>query len=79
MFYDIIGETKFRTDLFSHRCSWLKRTKDNSAKKLAKKEEVREKVKEAMRTFSVDGEDNDAWEALANAHLESISNEESSS
>ena len=52
MFYDIIGETKFRTDLFSHRCSWLKRTKDNSAtKKLAKKEEVKRKSKASRDVF----------------------------
>jgi len=69
MIYDIVGETKFRDDLFNTRCGWLNKGQDSATAELQKKREVREKVKEAVRTFSLDSEDDDAWESLANAHL----------
>ena len=69
LLYDIVGNTKFRDDLFNTRCGWLAKGQQTATKELQKHREVREKVKEAVRTFSLDSEDDDAWESLANAHL----------
>ena len=70
MFYEILGDTNIRTEMFSSRCSWLE-TKTiqstHATDKLVHKREVRESVKEAIRT--TDESDSNMWEHLANAHL----------
>ena len=55
-----MGNTKFRDDLFNTRCGWLAKGQQTATKELQKHREVREKVKEAVRTFSLDSEDDDA-------------------
>ena len=80
MFYDILGDTNIRDDLFSSRCSWLDKPSSQSTTATAKletKREVREKVKTAIKT--ADQADDDMWEHLANAHLLGLPNSDSHS
>ena len=73
MFYDILGETNIRTDLFSSRCSWLDKPSSQSTTATAQletKRQVREKVKTAIQT--ADEDNTDMWEHLANAHLSGL-------
>lgn len=79
MFHEVIGDTNFREELFGTRCAWIGSSGESATTRLQKKREVREKVKEAVRTFSMDSGDEDAWESLANAHLDGLSDDESHS
>lgn len=71
MFFDIIGSGPTRDSLFGSRCSWLDISDSEVATQtLVKKREVRERVKEVVRTTSLpEDAGGDLWEHLANAHL----------
>lgn len=79
MFYDIVGESPHRPTLFGSRCSWLDSaisTKATDA--LEAKRDVRVKVQKLAST-AVESNDEDFWEQIANAHLDTLDGDYSAS
>jgi hypothetical protein len=79
VFYDIVGDSPHRPTLFGSRCSWLDDTIESTATEaLEAKREVREKVQQLAQS-AVESNDEDFWENLANAHLDTLDDEYSAS
>ena len=79
VFYDIVGDSPHRPTLFGSRCSWLDDTiKSTATEALEAKREVREKVQQLAQS-AVESTDEDFWETLANAHLDTLDDDYSAS
>ncbi len=74
IFYEIVGDSSHRPTLFGQRCSWLDMTiKSKATEELEAQKEVREKVQKVAQ--SADVADDDMWEHIANAHLDTLDSE----
>ena len=74
IFYEIVGDSSHRPTLFGQRCSWLDMTiKSKATEELEAQKEVRAKVQKVAQ--SADVADDDMWEHIANAHLDTLDSE----
>ena len=74
IFYDIVGDSSHRPTLFGQRCSWLDTSIESKATaELEAKKEVRQKVQKVAQSSDV--ADDDMWEHIANAHLDTLDSE----
>lgn len=79
MFYEIVGDSPHRPTLFGSRCSWLDESIESKATDaLEAKRDVRVKVQKLAQT-AVESTDEDFWEQIANAHLDTLDDEYSAS
>ena len=79
MFYEIVGDSPHRPTLFGSRCSWLDEGVESKATEaLEAKRDVRVKVQKLAQT-AVESTDEDFWEQIANAHLDTLDDEYSAS
>ncbi len=79
MFYEIVGDSPHRPTLFGSRCSWLDENIESKATDaLEAKRDVRVKVQKLAQT-AVESTDEDFWEQIANAHLDTLDDEYSAS
>lgn len=79
MFYEIVGDSPHRPTLFGSRCSWLDESVESKATEaLEAKRDVRVKVQKLAQT-AVESTDEDFWEQIANAHLDTLDDEYSAS
>jgi len=78
-FYDIVGDSPHRPTLFGSRCAWMDGTTESaSTDALEAKREVRKKVQKLAQT-AVESSDDDFWEQIANAHLDTLDTDYSAS
>jgi len=70
--YDIVGDSPHKPTLFGSRCSWLNlNVKAVATDALKAKNKVRKKVQTIAQT-SLESDDSDLWEQIANAHLDTL-------